>query len=134
MYECFKNHFTFYFYIPHFDLPPIPIDGSPIPKINPSIPLICYHILELPVLGYPRNMVIYHYPVIGVIFIVNLYVFIIKITLISSQIITLNTHFGSFTPFYAFMIIYIQIHFPWTLPDCTRGNGNVLIFLESYFW
>ena len=32
----------------------------------------------LPVLRYPRNMVIYHYPPIGVIYMVILHVFIIK--------------------------------------------------------
>ena len=36
------------------------------------------HRWVLPVLGYPRNMVIYHYPPIGVIYMVILHVFIIK--------------------------------------------------------
>ena len=36
------------------------------------------HRWELPVLRYPRNMVIYHYPLVGVIFMVTLHVFIIK--------------------------------------------------------
>ena len=35
------------------------------------------HIRVLPVLRYPRNMVIYHYPLIGVIFMVILLIFII---------------------------------------------------------
>ena len=36
------------------------------------------HRKVLPVLRYPRNMVIYHYPLIRVIFMVILHVFIIK--------------------------------------------------------
>ena len=59
---------------------------------------------------------------------VILHVLIIKKTLNSSQIITLNSYFGSFTPFRVFTRSYIRIHFPWALTDCTRGNGNVLIF------
>ena len=86
------------------------------------------------VLHYPGNMVIYHYSLVGVIFMVLLHVIIIKITLNSSQIISLNTNFGSFPPLYAFTRIYMQIHFPLTLPDCGIGNRNVLIFLESCFW
>ena len=36
------------------------------------------HRRVLPVLRYPRNMVIYHYPLIGVIFMVILLIFIIQ--------------------------------------------------------
>ena len=38
----------------------------------------CMHRWELPVLHYPRNMVIYHCPLIGEIYMVILHVFIIK--------------------------------------------------------
>ena len=65
---------------------------------------------------------------------VILHIIIIKITLNCCQIITLNSYFGSFTPFYAFMRSFILIHFPWKLPDFTREYGNVLIILESCFW
>ena len=40
-----------------------------------------------------------HYPLVGVNVMVILHVFIIKITLRCYQIINLNTHFESFTPF-----------------------------------
>ena len=33
-------------------------------------------------------------------------------------------------PFYAFTITYIWIQFPLTLNDCTKRNGNVLIFWD----
>ena len=56
-----------------------------------------------------------------------------KITLICSQIITLNTSFGQLIPFYEFKRIYIQIRLPQTLPDCTRGDGNFLIFWGILF-
>ena len=70
------------------------------------------HRWAFPVICYPRNMLIYHYPIFGVTFMVILYVFIIKITLTCSQIITLNKKIGLFTPFYAFTRIYIQIQHP----------------------
>ena len=46
----------------------------------PITPAECglQHIRVLPVLCYPRNMVIYHYPLIGVIFMVILLIFIIQ--------------------------------------------------------
>ena len=47
----------------------------------------------LPVLRYPINMVIYHYLLIGVIFMVNFSFLLSKITQISSQNITLNSQF-----------------------------------------
>ena len=80
------------------------------------------HKWEWPVRHYPRPMEICHYP-IEVDFYGNFARFIIKITLIRSQIITLNIQFASFTRFNVFTRIYIQVHFPSTLPDCTRENG-----------
>ena len=55
-------------------------------------------------------------------------------TLNCCQIITLNSHFGSFTLFNDFMRIFIWIHFPWKLPDCTIKYRTVLIILGSRFW
>ena len=52
------------------------------------------HIWEWTVLHYPINMVIYHYPLIGVIYMVILHILLSKIIQICSQIITLNTQFG----------------------------------------
>ena len=60
---------------------------------------IVRHIWVLPVFRYPINMVIYHYPLVGVIFIVMFHIFITKNYPNFSQINTLNTYFGSFTPF-----------------------------------
>ena len=56
------------------------------------------HRWELPVLHYPRTMVIYHISLVGVIFMVILDFFIIKNDPNFCQIITLNTHFGQFIP------------------------------------
>ena len=42
------------------------------------VKMSCQHSRVLTVLSYPRNMVIYHYPPIGVICMVILHVFIIK--------------------------------------------------------
>ena len=51
----------------------------------------------LPVLHYPRNMVIYHYPPVGVIFMVILYVFII---------INYPNLFSNYHPKYKIWVIY----------------------------
>ena len=59
----------------------------------PNLSLSCYHRGALPVLHYPRNMVIYHYPSVWVIFTVIDTFLLSKITLICSQIITLKTQF-----------------------------------------
>ena len=45
--------------------------------VHAHLPHVQY-IWVLPVLRYPRNMVIYHYPLIGVIYMVILHIFIIK--------------------------------------------------------
>ena len=65
---------------------------------------------------------------------VTLHVLSSKTTLKFCQIIILNSYFGYFIPFYALMRTYILINFPWTIPVCKRGNGNVLITEESYLW
>ena len=39
-----------------------------------------------------------------------------------------------FNPFNTFTRRYVIIHFTWTLPNYTRGNGNVIIILESCLW
>ena len=55
------------------------------------------HIWALPVLYYPRNMVIYHYPPIGVIFIVIFHLFIIK---------NYPNLFSNYYPKYTVWVIY----------------------------
>ena len=52
------------------------------------------HIRGLPIICYPTIMVIYPYPLFGVILMVILHIIIIKINLNCSQIITLNSHYG----------------------------------------
>ena len=56
---------------------------------------------------YPFKNVNLPYPLFEVILLVILYNIIIKITLEASQIIALNSHFGSFTSFYVFKSSYI---------------------------
>ena len=76
------------------------VEGERMSKVRPLL-VLCYH----------RNMVIYHYPLVGVIFMVILYVFIIK----SYPNLLPNYYpkyiFRVIYPFYAFRKIYIQIHF-----------------------
>ena len=86
------------------------------------------HKWELPVLRYARNIIIYQYPVVWLIFMAILHVFITN----NYPKLFSNNYpkykFWVIYPFYAFTIIYIQIHFSQTITDCTRGNSNVLIF------
>ena len=56
-----------------------------------------HHRWVLPVLRYPRNMVIYHYPLIGVIFMVILHIFILK---------NYANLFSKYYPKYTIRVIY----------------------------
>ena len=58
------------------------------------------HRWPLLILHYPRNIIIYNFPLIGVIYMVIMHVLLSKITQICSQIISLNPKFGSFTRLY----------------------------------
>ena len=87
------------------------------------------HRWSLPVLCYPRIMVIYHYPLVGVIFMVILHVFIIKNDPNFFQIITLNIHFGQFIPFMHLGEFIYEFNFPEYYP-VVREEMEML----SFFW
>ena len=85
-----------------YDQPSTDLINWPLPK----------HRWELPVLRYPRNIVIYRYAVFGVIFIVILHVvIIINYPKLFSNYYPKYT-FWAIYPFNAFTRIYIRIHFP----------------------
>ena len=79
-------------------------------------------------------MVIYHYPPIGVIYIVILHVFIIINYPNFPQIITLIHNSGKLPLYIDFWRIYIRSHFPWTLTNRRRGNSNVLLLWYHVFY
>ena len=64
-----------------------------------QLPQACLsaHRWVLPVLCYPRNMVIYHYPLIGVMFMVILLIFIIR---------NCPNSFSNYYPKYTIRVIY----------------------------
>ena len=81
-------------------------------KIKKKFPSFS-HRWALPVLYYPINMEIYHYPLIGVIYIVILQVFIIKnYPNLFSNYYPKYTRRGKLPLYIEFWRIYIRSHFP----------------------
>ena len=92
------------------------------------------HIWALLVLHYPRNMVIYHYPLIGVIYMAILHVFIIKNYPIFSQIIPLNPQFGWFTPLYWILENLYTKSISLNITRLYESKQQCSLILVSRFW